>query len=116
MMGLGTDIAAIERFRGIGGDASRVNRIFTEDEIAYCLSKAVCSESFAGHFAAKEAVIKAFASFDMKFSLKQVEIMHLADGRPYAHIPTMHEYDILLSIAHEKEYAIATALIKKRKL
>ncbi|MDP2630432.1 MAG: holo-ACP synthase [Candidatus Uhrbacteria bacterium] len=114
MMALGMDIVAVKRFKGIKDNPLKLEKIFTENEIAYCLSKAVCQESFAGHFAAKEATIKAFSSFGKKLSLKHVEITHSSDGGPFVHIKDSPEYEIMVSIAHEKEYAVASALVIKK--
>ena len=75
---------------------------FTANEIAYCLLQSEPVLSFAGLFAAKEAVVKAENSLIGKpFNL--IEIQHTAQGKPYYR-------DFLISISHSRETAIAIAL------
>lgn len=61
IVGIGTDIVAvarIARFRARHG-AHGLRRLFTEDEIGYCLALARSAPSLAARFAAKEAFFKA---------------------------------------------------------
>ena len=55
------------RSRGWSGPSPAIprcaTRVFTPEEIAYCDSKARPAESFAGRFAAREAVIKALGGY-----------------------------------------------------
>ena len=111
MIGIGTDIVSVKRFKGIEKKRAMLEKIFTEKEIAYALSKAVSAETFAGHFAAKEAIIKAFTSFGKKLGFKDVEITHLKNKQPIAFIKNFKGYTILLSIAHETDYAVSSALV-----
>ena len=57
-------------------------------------------EYFGGRFAAKEAYIKAGHS---NISYSSIEIMNDHNGKPYF----TNDNNSLLSISHEKEYAIA---------
>lgn len=116
MISIGTDIVSIHRFIGVEKKIEMSRLMFTENEFVYCSSKAVSAESFAGHFAAKEALIKAFSSFGRKFLLKDIEIVHLQNGQPKAKIRNSAGYTISLSIAHENNYAIAFALVIKNQL
>ena len=60
ILGLGVDICEIERMeRALGRHPAMRERVFTAEERAYCDAKARPAESYAGRFAAREAVIKA---------------------------------------------------------
>jgi holo-[acyl-carrier protein] synthase len=59
---IGVDIEEVDRIRAVvrrWGDRF-LTRHFTEQEIAYCRSKARPAESLAARFAAKEAFAKAY--------------------------------------------------------
>ena len=59
--GVGTDIIEISRIEKLLSQHSEKGllRIFTDKEISYCSKKRKNAESFAGRFAAKEALFKA---------------------------------------------------------
>ncbi len=61
-------------------------------------------EFVAGHWAAKEAIIKAL---EKKVLMHQLEIFH-EYGRPGCNLGN---YQISLSISHENDYVVATALV-----
>jgi holo-[acyl-carrier protein] synthase len=64
ILGLGVDICEIERMeRALERHGTMRERVFTPEEIAYCESKARPAESYAGRFAAREAVIKALGGY-----------------------------------------------------
>ena len=64
ILGLGVDICEIERMeRAIGRHPAMRERVFTPEERAYCDAKARPAESYAGRFAAREAVIKALGGY-----------------------------------------------------
>ena len=99
-----------------------LNRIYTNNEINYCESKKTQKfQSYAGRFAAKEAVFKALSEFlDNKFEIewKDIEVINDKNGRP-----SVNFYGILteiitlknnidVSISHIKDIAIASAIIK----
>ena len=76
---------------------------FSASEIAYCILQPVPSASFAGLFAAKEAIIKA-GNKHKNIPFNAIIIEHLPEGKPY------HK-NYQLSISHTKELAIAVAAI-----
>ena len=99
-----------------------LNRIYTNNEINYCESKKTQKfQSYAGRFAAKEAVFKALSEFlDNKFEIewKDIEVINDKNGRP-----SVNFYGILteiitlknnidVSISHIKDVAIASVIIK----
>lgn len=95
-------------------------RCFTPREIEYVEGS---ETSLAGHFAAKEAVAKAFGTGFRAFGLKDVEILHDNLGRPYLAFDALTRIQkavnlqgtlrVHLSISHEREYAMATCIIEK---
>lgn len=91
-------------------------RIFTDNEIKYCESKGKNKyQSYAGRFAAKEAVFKAVSTYlENKFSLEwtDIEILNDLNGKPFVKLDKIKDIkDIDISISHVKEYAIATVLV-----
>jgi phosphopantetheine--protein transferase-like protein len=76
--------------------------IFTDKEISYCILQVDPRASFAGKFAAKEAIIKADNSYK-KRSMKDIEVLIDNMGRP-----TFKDFS--LSISHSQKQAIAIAI------
>ena len=104
--GIGVDIAEIKRFRKLPYKSNQgfYKKIFTPAEIKYCLSKTDPYPHFTARFAAKEAVIKAgglrLANVD------DIEIFNDKTGQPYVKIKKRGT-NILISLSHAKDYAIA---------
>jgi holo-[acyl-carrier protein] synthase len=103
--GIGVDIIKISRFREKKYADNRVfyQKIFSKKEIEYCLKHKDPYPHFAGKFAAKEAIIKATGK---KISLNQIVINNKTNGLEII-IEGIKKPDILISISHEKEYAIS---------
>lgn len=76
---------------------------FSPYEISYCLLKENPRASFAGLFAAKEAIFKLDNRFS-RIPFSQIEIVHNEAGRPM-----YGTFDI--SISHAGEYAVAIAVV-----
>ncbi len=113
--GTGVDIIEIERIRDAMERHVRfVERVFTPGEAAYCYSKGRPEASFAGRFAAKEAIAKALG---ISLYWHEVEILCNHDGKP---IPVLHGRAATLaemgtvhvSISHTHRYAVAQAIIE----
>ncbi|HMH23207.1 MAG TPA: 4'-phosphopantetheinyl transferase superfamily protein [Puia sp.] len=75
---------------------------FSPAEIAYCILQSDPYASFAGLFAAKEAMVKALATYRNK-SFDTIAIGHSPEGRPVH--PGFH-----LSISHTGNMAVAVAV------
>jgi len=75
---------------------------FSEKEISYCLMQPNPAESFAGRFAAKEAVVKADNSY-RNTPFNKIEIENGAGGRP-------RFKNFSLSISHADGFAVAVAV------
>ena len=114
----GTDIIEVSRIKDSIeklGDKF-LNRVYTDNEIAYCESKkATKYEHYAARFAGKEAVFKAISPMlKNKFSIDwtDIEILNDKQGRPYVVVykDELKKVNIDLSLSHIKEYAVAMAV------
>jgi holo-[acyl-carrier protein] synthase len=113
--GTGVDITEVNRLRRAvekWGD-SFLNRVFTPAELRVARTRATMYQHLAGRFAAKEAVFKAMG--DAKLAFKDMEIMNDADGRPVCRLVkgSARSIDVLVSISHVKNYAVASAIVTK---
>ena len=111
MKGVGIDIEEVTRFRTYDPRRQKTfyQKIFTDQEIRYCMSKKDPYPHFTARFCAKEAVTKALGR--TLFSLKNIEITNDAKGYPSAHIREKNaDYEVAVSLSHTKEYAVAIAL------
>ncbi len=85
ILGVGIDIIEIERIKKSVdryGDLF-LNKIFTETELNYCLTKKNRYQHLAARFAAKEAIAKALATgWSKGFRWKDIEIYNEKSGLP----------------------------------
>lgn len=118
--GIGTDLIEIKRIEeAIQRHGSHfLNRLFTPKEQEYAFQHQNSAPTFAGRFAAKEAISKALGvGIGKELAWTDIEILNDAFGKP---VVTLREAvqtafahpKILLSISHSKEHAIAFALIE----
>ena len=107
--GIGIDIITISRFRKKKFSINKkfYENIFAENEIKYCLKHKDPYPHFAGRFAAKEAIIKATGT---KTKLNQIIIENKTNGLEII-IENISKPNILVSISHEKNYAIAMCMV-----
>ena len=81
--GIGFDLCEISRMEKQTENEHFLNRLFTEKEIDYILSKKKNkAQTMAGIFAAKEALSKALGT-GIAFELKDVEVQHSETGQPF---------------------------------
>jgi len=108
-LGIGVDIESISRFQRINFDKNRnfYERIFNRDEIKYCLSKKNSSQHFAARFCAKEAFIKAINRAIKDYKAIEIKI---ENNKP---IIAWGKKKYPLSLAHEKDKAIAFVAVKQ---
>jgi holo-[acyl-carrier protein] synthase len=117
----GVDLAEVDRIRAALEDP-RIgvrfrDRVFTPKEIAYCEKKQRGKyESYAGRFAAKEAVMKALGrGWGAKVRWLDIEVVRARGGKPEIglHDKTAQLATELgirrwaLSITHTKEHGLA---------
>lgn len=97
-----------------------LDRTFSVEEQAYCNSKRMKFEHYAARLAAKEAVLKALKiKPGRRYKLSEIAVNRETSGKPYIvlaartreslRIPSKAQIE--LSLAHEREYAIATVVI-----
>ncbi len=118
----GIDITSIRRIEEAVRRHGRrfLNRIFTPEEQAYCESKRTQYEHYAARFAAKEAAMKAFeVRRENRYRFREIEVRRAATGKPSIYLSPESrkrfrvppKCQIELSMAHEREFAVATVLM-----
>jgi holo-[acyl-carrier protein] synthase len=117
--GIGVDIESIDRFNDLadGKQKRLLNKIFTKKEIKYCFSKTNPTPHLAARYAGKESVFKAISSsFDYNLQYKEIEIINNEYGAPYVMIKKKlyQDFVIEISLSHNKDFAIAYAIIQKK--
>ncbi len=102
---IGCDLVHLGRFKKSleAGGVAFLTRIFSEAELRALQSEA----SLAGVFAAKEATIKALGM--MSGDWKQIEVIKDERGKPRLVLGS-RELTGDVSISHDGEYAMATAV------
>ena len=126
---LGTGIDIVDNYRLkkllIKKKSNFKNKIFTNNEIAYCEKKSNITNCYSKRFAAKEAFVKALGTGIRKnINFKDIEVVNNHYGKPYLLINKrvinkiktsfkVKKFNILLSISDEKKYAIASVIISK---
>jgi holo-[acyl-carrier protein] synthase len=121
IIGLGLDATDIDRVSDVierHGDRF-LNRIFTAQEIAYCMRRRVPAIHFAGRFAAKEAGMKALGTGHSHGVLwRDVEVVRVGGppqlrlhGGAAERFRSMGGRSSLLTITHSDDLALAQVLI-----
>ena len=119
--GIGIDIVKINRFREAANRWGErfLERVFTEEEISYCLSRKDPYLSFAVRFAAKEALIKAIGA-EVQASMQDIVVLSAENGRPSIKVRRrLKEFfedkkisATHLSMSHEKDYGTAIVVLE----
>ena len=126
---LGTGIDIVENYRLkkllLKKKSNFKNKIFTNNEIAYCEKKSNITNCYSKRFAAKEAFVKALGTgFSKNINFKDIEVLKNHYGKPYLLINKkvinkiktsfkVKKINILLSISDETKYSIASVIISK---
>lgn len=107
MLPIGIDIEAISNFDEAEDYREHpfYKNNFTPQEISYCLLQNNTRLSFAGLFAAKEAIVKADNAYQNR-DFTAIEIEHDSKGKPYYK-------NFSISISHTNETAIAVAALNQ---
>lgn len=115
--GIGVDIVGIGRIKTAVRRSGEpfLRRIYTDREIAHCRFMKDPFPSFAGIFAAKEAVLKGYGLGWYSTDWKRIEIIHEASGRPALRLHECMEEErsrrgimnMHITISHHGEYAAA---------
>jgi holo-[acyl-carrier protein] synthase len=118
----GIDIASVKRLQAAMERHGKrfEERVFSKVERAYCATKKMKYEHFAARFAAKEAFIKALEVKRANgYELCDIEVRRQASGKPYIYLSPQSrkcfnlpsKSQIEISLAHERDFAIATVVI-----
>ena len=120
--GIGTDIVEIDRIKDVNKLAKRILSE-SEEVIFRNLGTAIEKQNFlAKQWAGKEAIAKAFGTgFKSPISINEISLLRDSIGKPYFKpstklIKTMDDLGISkshVSLADEKNYAIAFAVLEK---
>ncbi|MGE5431454.1 MAG: holo-ACP synthase [Syntrophomonadaceae bacterium] len=119
VIGIGIDIIEIERIKESVdrfGDKF-LNKVFTEIELEYCLSKANKYQHLAARFAAKEAVAKALTdAWDKSWRWKDIEIFNEMSGKPSVRLfGELNEFlgsdkSLKITMSHSQHYVTCFAI------
>ena len=124
LVGLGADLVDVERIRGVferQGDRF-LNRVFTDEERAYCFGMKHPHKHLAARFAAKEAVSKAFTTgIGAEIGWKSISVYHgerkdprvRLDEKGQALLAQVGATHILLTLSHTDSAAMAVAALVK---
>lgn len=111
---IGVDIEDIERFTKLDFNKDKLffDRVYTQREMEYCLSKSNPYQHLAARFAGKEAVIKAISGFGEKINMNEVELLNDATGAPMVTMGNKKFSDIpiTISLSHCSDKVIAFAV------
>ncbi|OWZ15871.1 Fatty acid synthase subunit alpha [Phytophthora megakarya] len=120
---IGMDVVSVTTFESLNGQEDFLRRNFTDQEITYCYRSPHPTASFAGRYAAKNAVIKAMSTENFSKSattpLREVEIVMTASGAPSVVLTgyPLQVFDRLglsklnVSISHSDAFAIAQVVL-----
>jgi holo-[acyl-carrier protein] synthase len=118
IVGLGVDICEIARMeRALDRHPTMRERVFTAEERVYCDSKARPAESYAGRFAAREAVIKALGGYRGK-RWQDISVTRAPSGAPAIRLEgnaklradMLGVTQVLITFTHERTNAVAIAV------
>lgn len=122
IFGIGTDMIEVERVaEKIDKNIGFKELVFSENEIAYCESKANKYEHYAARFAAKEAFFKALGTGWMEgTAFNEIEISNNENGKPFLafigntanNLSKMKLGKISVSLSHLKKIASAIVIIE----
>jgi phosphopantetheine--protein transferase-like protein len=103
ILSLGTDIVSVARIRAAMEREGFVSRILTQAETRLAMD----AQFLAGRWAAKEAIKKCCPWLDSWHDV----VIDSSDGPPQATVRGLTEGEtVMVSISHEREYAVATAI------
>ena len=108
--GIGIDIVEIKRFRKKNYKKNKnfYKKIFSKSEIDYCLKFKDTYPHFAGKFGVKESVIKSIPD---TISFLDIRTSNSKHGPIVSLVgKSAKKYSFLVSISHEKEYAMAAVI------
>ncbi|MBM7624035.1 holo-ACP synthase [Sporohalobacter salinus] len=118
--GIGVDIIEVSRIKDSWQEYQDrfLERVYTADEIDYCLQKSSPEVHLAVRFAAKEAVVKALGTGLRGMKWTEIEVFNNQFGKPIIKLHnqarTLAEQlkvkEVLISLSHTKKQAVAYAM------
>jgi holo-[acyl-carrier protein] synthase len=119
--GIGVDVVDVERMKFALERTPRIRqRLFTEEEIAYCEKFRFAERHYAGRWAAKEAVTKALGCGLIQWN--GVEVMRRPRQAPtvrifgkierFADMVGVKQEDLFISITHSELSAVAVCVVR----
>ncbi|MBV6492858.1 MAG: Holo-[acyl-carrier-protein] synthase [Turneriella sp.] len=123
IVGVGVDICENDRIAEMLDkyNSRFLNRVFTRDEITYCLDKKEPAPHLAARFAVKEAFIKALGMpRDLRISYRDVSLKG-SEGKKDIHVTgllakmlaTKSVTRIHFSISHARDYSNACVILER---
>jgi holo-[acyl-carrier protein] synthase len=120
--GVGTDIIECDRIRNVFERQGQrfLERVFTEEECAYCLKMKDPIPHLAARFAAKEAVSKCFTTgIGSELGWRSMEVIKGEREEPYIRLhgkaaellEAVGADDVLVSLSHTSNYGMAVAVL-----
>ena len=112
---VGTDIEQIARFTSSNISLTFKKKVFTNKELDYCLTKENPEKYLSARFSAKEAVIKAFTSFNENLFFDDIEIITNSHKVPEVKIlkELKAPYEVSLSLSYSGDYSLAFVVAAK---
>ena len=119
IVGIGNDIVEISRFETIVERESVLHKMFSEREVILGGKR---PSFFAGSFAVKESVSKAFGTGIRGFRLNEIEVLRDDMGKPYVELQGRAKElavalgidSIFVSISDTKQLAAAVAVAEAK--
>ncbi len=122
LVGLGADLIEVERVRGVleRQGPRFLERVFTDEERAYCSGMAHPHKHYAARFAAKEAVSKCFTTgIGAELGWRSVSIYHGPRNQPLvrldekgqALLAAVGATHVMVTLSHTESHAMAVAAI-----
>ena len=126
VQGIGIDLVEIPRLRRVveRWQERFLHRVFTEEELAYCMSRRDPIPHLAARFAAKEAALKALGTgLRMGMRWRELEVRRERGRAPRLHLSGTSRKiglakgaeTLLLSLTHDGDYAMAQAILVEEK-
>lgn len=122
IIGVGIDIIEIDRIKdSVDKYGERfLNKIYTNSELDYCMSKSSKYQHLAARFAAKEAVYKALTTgWHEVATWQDIEISNEPNGMPVVTLKgklqsfLTKDKSLKISISHSRDYVACMAVVYK---
>ena len=123
IFGVGTDIVKTNRIQKLLRKKNILEKLFNKEEISKCKRIKKMTNCFAKRFAAKEAFTKALGTgISNGINFKEIIVLNEKSGKPYIKLTDKTKkvvekklkkknFKVSLSIADEKDYAVAFVTI-----